>query len=97
MSAKKKVATIYRRPKAVLPKVGQKIWVPSRMYLDRGEDDMVGGLGTIDSVRQDRHIVWVSVSEVPNHDFNLEVILDEQKELENEFGRRKPYPQPDRR
>ena len=83
------------------PMVGDKIYVDSSFYISHGEDDFVGGLATISGVSKGMSAgddTWfVSIVERPGHEYNYEILVegDRQKKLKKEFGRRKPYPDPD--
>jgi hypothetical protein len=37
------------------PEIGQKIYIPSAMYIDHGRDDIQGGLATIDAIKPYGH------------------------------------------
>lgn len=67
------------------PKPGDIIIVPSRFYIDRGEDDVCGGLATVASVNEDRGTTWVYVEELPNRGYNWATIED-QAELLTKYG-----------
>lgn len=83
------------------PKVGSKIYVESHFYISHGSDDVVGGLATITHVEKGMSagdMVWfVEVAEHPNHSYNYETLIenDKQAKLKKEFGKRKAYPSPD--
>jgi len=79
-------------------KVGQDIYVPTQLYLSRGEDDVEGGRAKIVKLEEDDHdYVWVTTKEHPNNHYNMKVLIERQKELKKEFGRRRAYPDPDLR
>ena len=83
------------KTKIKLPKVGQKIYVDSKMSISNGSSDVVGGLATISCVEQKGGYVWVTVKEHPNRTHNWEMLQKEQAKLKKEFGKRKAYPDPD--
>jgi hypothetical protein len=87
--------TLYKAPKKVLPKVGQQIYVPTSLYIDHGEDDVIGGRATISLVEKQDNYVWIHVKELPGRTYNLEYLLERQEDLKKEFGRKKAYPDPD--
>jgi len=64
-----------------LPKVGQKIYVDTRVSLS-GSSEVVGGLATLSKV-----VVLVEIKENPGHFYNWNKILSKQQELlKNQFG-----------
>jgi hypothetical protein len=77
------------------PKVGDTIYVDTRMYIDHGEDDMQGGRATISKVNVGKYGTFVEVKELPNDSFNYYLLMEDQAKLKKEFGRRKAYPDPD--
>lgn len=83
-------------------KLGDKIYIPTSLYIDRGEDDVQGGLATISRIEHSRHLpeghinrTFIYVKEVPGHGYNLSVLLERQDELKKKFGNRAAYPDPD--
>ncbi len=84
-----------------LPKRGEDIYIPSAMYLDRGHDDVVGGLAKVESVFEEmsggKQVHFISVKEVPGN-FNWEQhIAVMQDEYKKGFGKNRAYPDPDDR
>ena len=86
---------LYKVPKVQLPKVGQQIYVPTSLYIDRGEDDVQGGLATIERIEKNHGTTWIYVKEVPGRGYNLACLVEEQDDLKKEFGRKKAHPDPD--
>ena len=85
------------------PKVGDLIYVPTRMSLGHGHDDISGGLATIKSVerhpeRAARRMndIFVSVLEVENN-FNWRCLLDDQKKHLGRYRSEFAHPDPDDR
>lgn len=80
-------------------KVGDNIYINSSYYLSHGSDDFTGGLCKISRIKKEKFgdgsIIWIEVEERPGHDYNYEVLLEEQEELKKEFGRRRGYECPD--
>lgn len=81
-------------------KVGDKIYIPSRVFISRGSDDVVGGLATIKSIIEQTNVgqncQFVEVEEVPGTRYNWTLYLkDIQEKLKSEFGDNKAYPDPD--
>lgn len=71
-----------------LPKIGDKIYVPSACYISRGSDDIQGGIATISSVDISKTLpidnynsVMVGVKEIPNKGYNYRYLLEKQEEL----------------
>lgn len=78
-----------------LPKVGDKLYVPSKMYTSRGREDILGGLATVKDVVFNHGTFWLFVDEIPNHGFNLVLIMSDQEKLKAEFGDQVARPDPD--
>lgn len=80
------------------PPAGSKIYIPTEMYIDRGRDDILGGLATIIGYAENRFSrsgdVWVKVKEVPNQ-FSLQFLLENQTLWEKEYGNQQARPDPD--
>lgn len=88
--------------KQSVPKVGQRIYVPTRLSIDHGEDDVLGGLATIDKVTKSisagKETFFVSVKEWPGEfarSLNYDWLMERQEDLKREFGRRRARPDPD--
>ncbi len=81
------------------PKVGDKIYVNSSFYISHGSDDFVGGLATISKVYQGisggEKTWFVEIKERPGSGYNYEMLVEKQKELKKEFGKKKAYADPD--
>lgn len=83
-------------------KIGDQIYIPSSFYIDHGEDDVQGGLATIekfifsDYLPED-HInsIFVTFEEIETAQYNYKVLLQKQDELKKEFRDRKAYNDPD--
>lgn len=77
-----------------LPKKGDILYVPTRMYLDRGEDDIRGGKATVTSTSESYGTIFVAFKEVPN-ELNLIYLLENQDRWKKEYGDRWAKPDPD--
>jgi hypothetical protein len=79
------------------PKVGERIYVPTSMYIDHGEDDVLGGLATVTTVRLDpgHGKTFISVAEHPEHAYNWEYLGPRQAALREEFSDRLAREDPD--
>lgn len=80
-----------------LPKPGDIIYVRTSIYIDRGEDDVVGGKASVREVKPDKghNLGWVTVWEHPGHSYGWLSLLEDQAKLEKEFGDKWAYPDPD--
>ena len=87
------------------PKIGDKIFIPSALYVYRGEDDIDGGLATINLVKPSDHLpkdhfnYWmVGFEETgPGRYYNWRNLMQEQAELEIKYVGKKAQPNPDLR
>lgn len=83
-----------------MPNVGDKIYVPTRLSISHGSDDVVGGLATVTKVSHNISggvvCEFVSVAEHPGRSYNWDQFLkDAQEKLRAEFGESVAYPDPD--
>lgn len=85
-----------------MPKVGDKIYIGTSLYIGHGEDDVEGGLATISKVELSPHVpfghynsIFVRVKEVPSHSYNYNYLMEHQEEYAERFGDRVAYPDPD--
>ncbi|MEQ8174385.1 MAG: hypothetical protein ABRQ26_04870 [Syntrophomonadaceae bacterium] len=84
-----------------IPEVGEKIYIPSSLYMDHGEDDVHGGMATIAKVElnldcpQETNRIYVYVEEVPGVVYNYAVLIEEQEKLKERYGGQAAYPDPD--
>lgn len=79
----------------IKPKLGDQIYVPPSMSLDRGETDIRGGLATISGLEEYFGTTFISVEECPEHSWNYAILLEEQGALKKEFGKKTARPDPD--
>ena len=87
------------------PEKGDKIYIPSSLHVYRGEDDIAGGLATIDEVfpidflPKDHINYWsVSLEEVgPHTQYNWRILMEKQEELEKTYKNEVAHPDPDYR
>lgn len=84
------------------PFTGQKIYVPTSLYVYRGEDDFAGGLATINKIEKadflpSDHYNYLSVgiTERPGTMYNWRPLLERQEELKKMFGDEVCHPDPD--
>lgn len=83
-----------------VPRVGEDIYVPTRMYIDHGEDDVMGGLGEVVEVKLgmsagDPKCPFVTVKEHPNSSYNWKHLMEQQDDLKKQFGKKRAYLDPD--
>jgi hypothetical protein len=83
------------------PKPGDKIYLPSELYVHHGEDDFQGGVCTVRATRTCRQsngeeITEVEVEEDPNAWSRWEGYLEpKQEEWRRRYGEQKGGPRPD--
>ncbi len=84
------------------PTKGQKIYVPTSLYVYRGADDFIGGVATIKDVEYSKTLpeghynyTMVSIEERPGVQYNWMALIEKQDKLKEEFGQNKCYPDPD--
>jgi hypothetical protein len=87
---------------SIQPIIGQKIYVPSSIYVYRGADDFAGGLATIDKIEHSKtlakdHVNYtmVVIKERPNTSYNWNVLLEKQESLAKEYAGQIAHPDPD--
>lgn len=87
-----------------IPKVGQKIYVPTSLYLSHGLDDFEGGIAVISKIEKNEYLgkdhpnyLMVGVEEHPGTLYNWSHLLKEQEKLKERFGKQKAHPDPDDR
>jgi hypothetical protein len=96
----KKLKERIAKGKSWAPKLGDYIYVPTRMSIDHGEDDVVGGLGQITEIELSMSggnpkTPFVTVAQTPGHGRNWPWLLEEQAKLMKQFGTKFAYPDPD--
>jgi hypothetical protein len=84
------------------PKIGDKIYVGSAMYLSHGRDDFAGGLATISKIERSKTLptdhpnyMFVSIKERPSASYNWKHLLAEQSRLKKEYKGKVAHPDPD--
>jgi hypothetical protein len=78
-------------------KIGDILYIQSEAYIGHGEDDIAGGLATVSETgKWPNGICYVCFEEVGNHkQYNLEIILEKQKEFAEKYAGRTAHPMPD--
>jgi hypothetical protein len=85
-----------------IPKVGDKIYVPTTLYVTHGMDDFIGGICTVAGVRlndnPEEGVAFVSIEEEPGQWYNWDTYLAPNQEIwKAEFGDQTGHLQPDPR
>lgn len=87
-----------------IPKKGDTIYVPTSLYVYRGNDDFVGGKATISGVHLNEHLrkdhhnyIMVSIEGRPNTRYNYRSLMESQDELKERYGDQVAHPSPDDR
>jgi hypothetical protein len=90
------------QPPVIQPVIGQKIYVPTSLYVYRGEDDFSGGLATINEIEKSKSLppnhynyLMVGISERPGTMYNWRPLLERQEELKKMYGDEIAHPDPD--
>ena len=82
-----------------VPKVGDKIYVETHLYIGHGVDDVAGGIATVEAVKMGisagEETPFVSVVEHPGNAYNWEMLAERQAALKKEFGKQKACQCPD--
>lgn len=84
-----------------LPAIGDEIYIGTSLYIDHGEDDVMGGLATINGMeynpgcKNDVNRVMVTVAEVPGRAYNYLIAKREEDKRRAQYGERRAYPDPD--
>ncbi len=88
--------------KIKIPKIGDKIYVPSCYYVYRGEDNFEGGLATINKIEEKKHLpkddtnYWfVGIEGRPTTMWNWKILLKEQNELKRKHMGQIAHSNPD--
>jgi hypothetical protein len=100
---RRKLAALQKRivsGKYWVPKVGDYIYTETRLSIDHGWDDVVGGLSTVTKVYSqmsggDPACVFVEIKEHNRGGNWTQVFFEEQKTLMLGFGESFAYPDPD--
>jgi len=74
-----------------IPKVGDKIYIPSELYIGHGEDDIAGGVATVSKIDvsdcpNEYNRIFISVKELPGNKYNYLYLKDKQEELRHRYG-----------
>jgi len=100
----KRKKSMENQPPVDQPVIGQKIYVPSSLYVYRGEDDFAGGIATISKIEKSDFLppdhynyLMVGIAERPGSMYNWRPLLERQEELKKMYGDQIAHPDPDDR
>lgn len=86
------------------PKIGQKIYVESTIYVYRGADDFAGGIAIINKIERSKTLpkghsnyIFVGIEERPGSMYNWTILCKEQDKLKGIYGDEIAHPDPDDR
>lgn len=84
------------------PTVGQKIYVPTSLYVYRGQDDFLGGISTVNKIENSNHLpadhynyTMVGIEERPGVMYNWNYLLENQDKWKDQYGDQIARPDPD--
>lgn len=104
MNKEERWASMINQPEIKIPEPGDKIYVPTSLYLGHGMDDFEGGIATVEKVTTEdylppdhRNYYMVSVKERPGTSYNLRYLLENQEEWKERYGEQIAHPDPDDR
>jgi hypothetical protein len=104
LDPKKMAESLKNQPKVTQPVIGQKIYVPSSLYVYRGEDDFAGGIATINKIEKSKTLpedhynyLMIGITERPGSMYNWRPLLERQEELQKMYGDQIAHPDPDDR
>ena len=76
--------------------VDDRMYIPSAVYIERGEADIEGGIATISKVEVcNEHLTFVSFKEIPGKQYNYQYLLGIQDDLAEQYKGRIAHPDPD--
>ncbi len=87
--------------KQPIHKVGDQIYIGTSLHIDRGEDDVHGGIATIKSFEikdypnNPINNISVDFEEISGHKYNYQILLQSQDKWKQEFGEGRAYNDPD--
>jgi hypothetical protein len=99
-----RMKSLKNQPPVLKPEIGQKIYVPSSLYVYRGQDDFAGGIATINKIEESKTLskdhynyLMVGIAERPNSMYNWRPLLERQEELKKMYADQIAHPDPDLR
>lgn len=86
----------------ILPKVGDKIYVPSSSYISHGQDDFAGGIAIIKSYKINKNLpkdhynaIFVTIEEHEGTGYNWGSLLSNQEYYKELYKGKIAHPDPD--
>ena len=77
------------------PKVGDVIYVPTRLYIDHGEDDVEGGLAMVTEIKDNYGTRFFYTAQHPGSGYNWKILYEDQAKHQKRYGMQVAYPDPD--
>lgn len=86
-----------------LPKIGDKIYIPSAYHISNGEDDVEGGLATVESIEVSKFVplehpnsIFVTFVETGKAvSYNWKHLMKNQEKWSKEYVDKAAHPSPD--
>jgi hypothetical protein len=86
-----------------LPKEGDKLYLPTQMYISRGDDDIQGGIAEIDRIEISKKLpiehynsIMVGFKEIgEGRSWNYRYLLENQEEWSQKYAGKTAKPDPD--
>lgn len=89
----------FELPTEAVPKVGDKVYLPTRGSISHGGDDVRGGVGVVmeidEGISAGNPAYFVRTHEQPGRSYNWEFLGKEQEDLKRMYGDRWARPDPD--
>jgi hypothetical protein len=78
------------------PSEGDKIYIPTSLYLSHGRDDFWGGICIISKIEKyGNNNFFIKIKENPGASYNYNSLLEQQEELKERYGTSKGEKCPD--
>jgi len=84
------------------PKAGMKIYIPTSLFISHGEDDVAGGIATINKIDLSKNLesdhynyCMIGVKEVPGRRYNWNYLMENQSKWKKDYGKKIAHPDPD--
>jgi len=85
-----------------IPLIGEMIYIPTQLYISHGEDDVTGGLATINKIKVSDYLpkghhnsIMVGVKEVKGTLYGWSYLLEHQEKWSEEYKGKVAHPDPD--
>jgi hypothetical protein len=86
-----------KKEKKEEPYIGQKIYVPTALYLSHGMNDVEGGIATVCILKTEYNNLMVGVQEHPGTLYNWKYLKEGQEGWKERYGNSIAHPDPDDR